>query len=307
MARAVKIGERLVGEGQPCFIVAEIGINHNGDLSLAKKLIDAAALAGTDAVKFQKRTPEVCVPRDQWDILRETPWGLITYLEYRRRVEFGATEYADIDRYCKDRGIAWFASCWDDDSVDFLEQLDPVCFKIPSAALTDDRLLAHAAAKGRPVIISTGMSTMEEIRHAVSLLDPKRTIICHSTSTYPCSPDELNLRMISTLSKEFECPIGYSGHDVGLSTTYASVVLGACLVERHITLDRAMWGTDQAASIEPWGFMRLVRDIHTTELALGDGNKRVYESEVPAMRRLRRVGASIPGDEQVEPAGADRG
>jgi N-acetylneuraminate synthase len=292
MAKVVKIGERLVGEQQPCFIVAEIGINHNGDLSLAKRLIDAAALAGVDAVKFQKRTPEVCVPRDQWDVTRETPWGLITYLDYRHRVEFDASDYAEIDRYCKEKGMVWFASCWDEASVDFLEQFDLVCYKIPSAALTDDRLLQHTAAKGRPLIISTGMSTMEEIRHAVSLVDQEQIIVCHSTSTYPCSAAELNLRMISTLRKEFDCPIGYSGHDVGLPTTYASVVLGACLVERHITLDRAMWGTDQAASVEPWGFMRLVRDIHQTEVALGDGTKRVYESEIPAMRKLRRVGAS---------------
>lgn len=294
MAKTVQIGARLVGEQQPCYIVSEIGINHNGDLSLAKRLIDAAVLAGVDAVKFQKRTPEVCVPREQWDIKRETPWGLITYLEYRHRTEFDAGQYAEIDRYCKEKGVAWFASCWDEPSVDFLEQFNPVCYKIPSAALTDDELLKYTAAKGRPLIISTGMSTMEEIRHAVSLLDQKELIVCHSTSTYPCRPAELNLRMIETLRREFQCPIGYSGHDVGLSTTYASVVLGACLVERHITLDRAMWGTDQAASVEPHGFVRLVRDIRMTEQALGDGLKRVYASEVPAMQKLRRVGASIP-------------
>lgn len=294
MSKTVQIGARLIGEKQPCYIVAEIGINHNGELSLAKKLIDAAVLAGADAVKFQKRTPEVCVPREQWDIKRETPWGLITYLEYRHRIEFDARAYAEIERYCKEKGVAWFASCWDEPSVDFLEQFNPVCYKIPSAALTDDELLKYAAAQGRPLIISTGMSTMEEIRHAVSLLDQKELIVCHSTSTYPCRPAELNLRMINTLQREFTCPIGYSGHDVGLSTTYASVVLGACLVERHITLDRAMWGTDQAASVEPHGFVRLVRDIRMTEAALGDGQKRVYASEVPAMRKLRRVGASIP-------------
>ncbi|MGH9890574.1 MAG: N-acetylneuraminate synthase family protein [bacterium] len=294
MSKTVQIGARLIGEKQPCYIVAEIGINHNGELSLAKKLIDAAVLAGADAVKFQKRTPEVCVPREQWDIKRETPWGLITYLEYRHRIEFDARAYAEIERYCKEKGVAWFASCWDEPSVDFLEQFNPVCYKIPSAALTDDELLKYAAGRGRPLIISTGMSTMEEIRHAVSLLDQKELIVCHSTSTYPCRPAELNLRMINTLQREFTCPIGYSGHDVGLSTTYASVVLGACLVERHITLDRAMWGTDQAASVEPHGFVRLVRDIRMTEAALGDGQKRVYASEVPAMRKLRRVGASIP-------------
>lgn len=294
MANAVEIGGHLVGDGQPCFIVAEIGINHNGDLNVAKKLIDAAVLAGVDAVKFQKRTPELCVPRDQWNIMRETPWGLLSYLEYRHRIEFDARGYAEIDRYCKDKGVIWFASCWDEPSVDFMEQFDPACYKIPSASLTDDKLLQYTAAKGRVLVVSTGMSTMEEIRHAVSLLDQERIVICHATSTYPCAPTELNLRMITTLRKEFNCPIGYSGHDVGLSTTYASVVLGACLVERHITVDRAMWGTDQAASVEPWGFMRLVRDIRLTETALGDGLKRVYPSELPAMRKLRRVGASLP-------------
>ena len=294
MAKAVRIGGHLVGDGQPCFIVAEIGINHNGDLNVAKKLIDAAVVAGVNAVKFQKRTPELCVPRDQWDIMRETPWGLLSYLEYRHRIEFDARGYAEIDRYCKEKGVIWFASCWDEPSVDFMEQFNPACYKIPSAALTDDQLLQYTAAKGRVLIVSTGMSTMEEIRHAVSLLDQEHIVICHATSTYPCAPAELNLRMITTLRKEFACPVGYSGHDVGLSTTYASVVLGACLVERHITVDRAMWGTDQAASVEPWGFMRLVRDIRLTETALGDGLKRVYSSELPAMRKLRRVGASLP-------------
>jgi len=298
MAKAVQIGSHLVGDGQPCFIVAEIGINHNGDLSVAKKLIDAAVLAGVDAVKFQKRTPELCVPRDQWSIMRETPWGLLSYLEYRHRIEFDARAYAEIDRYCKEKGVIWFASCWDEPSVDFMEQFDPACYKIPSASLTDDKLLQHTASKGRVLVVSTGMSTMEEIRHAVSLLDQDRIVICHATSTYPCAPAELNLRMITTLRREFDCPIGYSGHDVGLSTTYASVVLGACLVERHITVDRAMWGTDQAASVEPWGFMRLVRDIRLTEVALGDGLKRVYASELPAMRKLRRVGASAVREER---------
>jgi len=288
--KVVNIGGRPVGEGYPVFIIAEIGINHNGDIEIAKKLIDAAVLAGADAVKFQKRTPELCVPPEQRDILRETPWGLMTYLEYRRRLEFGQKEYEEIDRYCKERNIMWFASVWDQPSVDFMEQFDPPCYKIPSACLTDDDLLRYVNKTGRPVILSTGMSTMEQIRHAASLIDPDRLLIAHCTSTYPCKPEELNLRVIETLRRELDCPIGYSGHEVGLQTTYAAVVLGACFVERHITLDRAMWGSDQAASVEPWGFMRLVRDIRVIELALGDGVKRVYESELPAMMRLRRVG-----------------
>ncbi len=289
MARTIRIGERLVGEGQPVYIVAEIGINHNGDVEIAKRLIDAAKLAGCDAVKFQKRTPELCVPPEQRNIPRETPWGLITYMEYRYKVEFGYEQYAEIDRYCKQQGIAWFASCWDIPSVDFIEQFNPPCYKVASASLTDDALLKRINDTGKPVLLSTGMSTMEEIRHAVSLIDPDRLIIMHSTSTYPCPPAELNLRMIQTLAREFGLLVGYSGHEVGLQTTYAAVVLGACVVERHITLDRAMWGTDQAASVEPGGFMRLVRDIRVIEQALGDGVKRVYESEIAARAKLRRV------------------
>jgi len=289
MAQTVRIGSRWVGEGQPVYIVAEIGINHNGDVEIAKRLIDAAKLAGCDAVKFQKRTPELCVPPEQRNIPRETPWGLITYMEYRYKVEFGYEQYAEIDRYCKQQGIAWFASCWDIPSVDFIEQFDPPCYKVASASLTDDELLLRLNATGKPILLSTGMSTMDEIRHAVSLLDHDRLIILHSTSTYPCPPNELNLRMIQTLKREFGLPVGYSGHEVGLQTTYAAVVLGACVVERHITLDRAMWGSDQAASVEPGGFMRLVRDIRVIEQALGDGVKRVYESELAARAKLRRV------------------
>lgn len=289
MPNVIKIGERSIGNGYPVYVVAEIGINHNGDLATAKKLIDAAALAGCDAVKFQKRTPELCVPSDQRSTMRETPWGNMTYLEYRRRIEFGKNEYAEIDHYCRERGIIWFASCWDEPSVDFIEQFAPVCYKIASASLTDDGLLKYINDKGRPIILSTGMSTMQEIRHAVSLLDGNQLLVAHCTSSYPCKPEELNLRMIQTLRQAFDTPVGYSGHEVGLQTTYAAVVLGACFVERHITLDRTMWGSDQAASIEPWGLMRLVRDIRVIEQAMGDGHKRVYDSEQPILERLRRV------------------
>ncbi len=290
MANTVQIGSQLVGAGEPCFVIAEIGINHNGDLNVAKKLIDAAALAGCDAVKFQKRTPELCVPEEQRDVLRETPWGVMTYMDYRYRVEFDEAGYAEIDRYCREKGIVWFASPWDVPSIDFLEAFEPACHKVASASLTDDALLERLRATGRPVMLSTGMSTMEQIRHAVSKLDPDQLLIAHSTSAYPCAAEELNLRMIDTLASEFDCPIGYSGHEVGLQTTYAAVVLGASFVERHITLDRAMWGSDQAASVEPWGFMRLVRDLRTIETALGDGEKRVYDSERSAMQKLRLTG-----------------
>ena len=290
---SVKLGNHLVGDGHPVYIVAEIGINHNGDVDVAKRLIDAAALAGCQAVKFQKRTPELCVPPEQRDVVRETPWGMMTYLEYRHRVEFGEAEYAMLDRYCHEKGIDWFASCWDAPSVDFIERFSPACYKIPSASLTDDELLRYTSMTGRPIILSTGMSTMEQIRHAVGLMDRDRLVITHATSTYPCQAGELNLRMLETLKREFDCPIGYSGHEVGLQTTHAAVALGARLIERHITLDRATWGTDQAASVEPWGLMRLVRDIRVIETALGDGVKRVYSSELPVMAKLRRSSAAV--------------
>ena len=291
MTARVSLGRRAVGDGQPCYLIAEIGINHNGDLKIAKRLVDTAAVAGCDAVKFQKRTPELSVPADQRDIPRETPWGVMSYLEYRRRMEFGEREYAELDRHCRDRDIAWFASVWDLPSVEFLERFDPICVKIPSACLTDEALLRRVAATGRAVMLSTGMSTMDEIRRAAALLPRDRLLLAHATSAYPCAPEELNLQLIPALRAEFGVPVGYSGHEVGLQTTYAAVVLGACFVERHITLDRAMWGSDQAASIEPGGLLRLTRDIRVIESAMGDGVKRVYESERPALKRLRRTPA----------------
>ena len=288
MANKVKIGNRWVGDGEPCFVVAEIGINHNGDVELAKRLIDAAVLAGCDAVKFQKRTIEVVYTPEELARLRESPFGS-TNGDLKRGLEFGQEEYEIIDKYCKERNILWFASCWDEGSVDFIDQFDPPCYKIASACLTDDNLLRYTRSKGKPIILSTGMSTMDQIRHAVGILGLDDLVVLHCTSTYPSKPEELNLSMIRTLQKEFDCPIGYSGHEVGLATTLAAVVLGAKVVERHITLDRAMWGSDQAASVEPHGFARLVRDIRVFERALSDGVKRVYESEVPIMKKLRRV------------------
>ncbi|MBW2519171.1 MAG: N-acetylneuraminate synthase family protein [Deltaproteobacteria bacterium] len=288
MTQRVNIGGKDIGDGCPVYVIAEIGLNHNGDVDLAKKLIDAASLAGCDAVKFQKRTPELCVPKDQRDIPRDTPWGTMTYMEYRYRVEFEKDEFTEIDRYCRDKGMAWFASCWDEQAVDFIEQFNPPCYKMASASLTDTPLLQHTIDTGRPIILSSGMSTMEEIRQGVALVDPKKVLLAHSTSTYPCPPQELNLKMIKTLKQEFNCPIGYSGHETGLQTTCAAVVLGANFVERHITLDRAMWGSDQAASVEPSGFARLVRDIRVIESAMGDGVKKVYDSEIPIRKKLRR-------------------
>ncbi len=290
MAREVRIGNRLVGDGHPTFIIAELGINHNGDLQIAKRMIDAAVHAGVDAVKFQKRTPDVSTPEAQKHKMRETPWGYLPYIEYRHKVEFNEEEYREIDRYCKEKNIPWLVSVWDEPAVDFMEQFDTPAYKIPSAALTDHNLLRYVRKTGKPVILSTGMSTMEQIRRAVNVLGEQDLVIMHCTSTYPCEPDELNLRMIETLRREFpNIPIGYSGHEVGLVPTAVAVALGACMVERHLTLDRAMWGSDQAASVEPGGFERLVKYIRVTEMALGDGIKRVYDSEKPSLMKLRRV------------------
>jgi N-acetylneuraminate synthase len=289
MARVIDIGDRQVGDGHPTYIVAEIGINHNGDLDLAKQLIEAAHQAEVDAVKFQKRTPELCVPPEQQDKMRDTPWGYISYLDYRYKVEFSQEDYQEIDRYCKELGLHWFASVWDEPSVDFMEQFEPVAYKLPSASLTDHGLMKHVRGTGRPMIISSGMSTMEQIEQTVALIGQEDLLLCHSTSTYPCEPEELNLKVIETLRQKFECPIGYSGHEVGLVPSALAVALGACMVERHITLDRAMWGSDQAASVEPGGFRKLVKYIRVTEESLGDGVKKVYDSELPSLEKLRRV------------------
>ncbi len=285
----VKIGNRYVGDGHPAFVIAEIGINHNGSLDFAKQLIEGAALAGCDAVKFQKRTPDICVPPDQRNIERDTPWGRMTYIDYRYKVEFGRGEYMEIDKCCKTHGIFWFASCWDEEAVDFMEQFDPPCYKAASASLTDLLLLKKTIETGRPLIISTGMSTMDEIDQAVLALGHHNLLIAHTNSTYPCPVEELNLRMIQTLKTTYpDIPVGYSGHEVGLSTTWASVALGATFVERHVTLDRSMWGSDQAASVEISGMQRLVSNIRDIEKAMGDGVKRVYDGEVAARIKLRR-------------------
>jgi sialic acid synthase SpsE len=292
--RLRRIGDSLVGPGQPVYVIGEIGINHNGDLRNTFALIDAAKAAGMDAVKFQKRTPEVCTPRDQWDIERDTPWGRMTYLDYRHRVEFGAEDYRQIDEYCQEVGIDWFASPWDVESVDFLGAFNQPAFKVASACLTDDTLLRAVRATGKTVILSTGMSTPDQIRHAVEVLGSRNIILCHATSTYPALPEQLNLRMIETLAAEYpNVPVGYSGHEVGLQTTLCAVALGAVLVERHITLDRAMWGSDQSASVEPEGMRRLVRDIRVLEASLGDGVKQVYPGEFSAMKKLRRVAGVV--------------
>lgn len=289
MGRMVKIGKFSVGDGYPCFMVAEIGINHNGNVELAKKLIDTAALGGCDAVKFQKRTVEVVYTPEELKKPRENPFGP-TNGDLKRGLEFGLEQYKEIDRYCREKDILWYASCWDEASVDFMEAFNPPCYKIASASLTDDNLLRYHRKCGRPLIISTGMSTLEQIDHAVDVLGTGDLIILHCTSTYPSSVEELNLQVIQTLRERYDVPIGYSGHEVGLASSVAAAAMGACMLERHITLDRAMWGSDQAASIEPQGIWRLVKDVRAIEKSMGDGKKCLYPSEVPVMNKLRRVG-----------------
>lgn len=290
MTREIKLGNKVVGDGHPAYVIAEIGINHNGDLDVARQMIRAAAHAGADAVKFQKRTPEVCTPPEQQKQMRETPWGYISYLDYRYKVEFDKEAYTEIDKLSRELGIDWFVSVWDEQSVDFMEQFDTPAYKIPSASMTDHNLLRHVRKTGRPLIVSTGMSTMEQIHRAMDAVGLDNLIIMHTTSAYPCDPDELNLKMIETLRREFpNNPIGYSGHEVGLVPSAVAVALGATSVERHFTLDRAMWGSDQAASVEPGGFEKLVKYIRVTEQAMGDGVKKVYESEMSSLKKLRRV------------------
>lgn len=287
--KEIRVGGVAVGEGHPCFVVGEIGINHNGDIDIAKRLIDVAEAAGCNAVKFQKRTVDVVYSAEELAKPRESPFGT-TNGELKYGLEFGSEEYAEIDRTCKEHGLLWFASCWDEASVDFIDEFDVPCYKIASASLTDDGLLRHTrkAAGARPIILSTGMSTIEQIDHAVEVLGKDNLLIMHACSTYPAYYEELNLKVIDVLRKRYGVPVGYSGHETGLPSSVAAVALGACMVERHITLDRSMWGTDQAASLEPSGLTRLVRDIRLIEKSMGDGVKRVIEREMPIMKKLRR-------------------
>lgn len=288
----VSIGSRVIGGGRPAYVIAEIGLNHNGDVDIAKRLIDVAARAGADAVKFQKRTPEISTPEHMRDVPRETPWGTMTYLEYRRRVEFGRDEYVEIGDHATMLGLDWFASPWDVPSVAFLEDLNVVAHKVASASLTDSELLLALRDTGKPVILSTGMSTIEQIDRALDTLGTDRVVLMHATSTYPLEPEEANLRAIATLRDRYPgIPVGYSGHERGLQISLAAVAIGAVAVERHITLDRTMWGSDHAASLEPGGLDHLVRDIRVIESALGDGVKRVFDSERAPMAKLRRVSA----------------
>jgi N-acetylneuraminate synthase len=285
--KTVRVGNRLVGKGQPCLFIAEIGINHNGDVDLAKKLISAAALAGAEVVKFQKRTVDVVYTAEELARPRESPFGA-TNGDLKHGLEFGPEQYAALDRYCREHGMLWTASCWDEASVDFIERYDPPFYKIASASLTDAGLLRHHRALKKPLFLSTGMSTLAEVDRAVEILGSDDLVLLHTTSTYPSKIEELNLQVIRALQERYRVPVGYSGHETGLATTAAAVALGACVVERHITLDRAMWGSDQAASIEPHGFAKLIKDCRAIERAMGDGRKVVFESEVPVKAKLRR-------------------
>jgi N-acetylneuraminate synthase len=285
----VKIGNTLIGDGHPCFVIAEIGINHNGDIDVAKKLIDLAKFSGCDAVKFQKRTIDVIYKPEELARPRESPFGN-TNGDLKYGLEFEFEEYQEIDRYCKEKSIQWFASCWDEGSVNFIDQFDVPCYKIASPSLTDDNLIRYTKSKGKPIILSTGMSTIEQIDHAVEVLGRNDLVILHATSTYPAQYDELNLAVIPTLKQRYGLPVGYSGHETGIPSSVAVVALGACVVERHITLDRAMWGSDQAASLGPGGIIKMVSGIRLMETAMGDGIKRVIERELPIIKKLRRNG-----------------
>lgn len=320
MNSSVKIGEKLVGDNHPVFIVAEIGINHNGSVTLAKQLIDVAVSCGCDAVKFQKRTvpvvyteSELVKPREVYpDIISEAlKRGVLSAESVRRlkasnyqettngdlkwALELTHEEYAEINSYCKEKGIVWFASPWDEESVDFLETLNVPCHKIASPSLTDDGLLRHIRRTGKPVILSTGMSDLKMIEHAVSVLGTENLIIMHCTSFYSeVTADNrvltlLNLKGIRILRERFnDVPIGFSGNDAGIMPTYATVAMGACAVEKHLTLNHAMWGSDQKASVEPGKFKDLCRMIRELEVAMGDGVIQIYQEEIGNMKKLRR-------------------
>lgn len=288
--QVIQIGTKTIGSGHPCYVIAEIGINHNGDVDLAKRLISVAVSSGCDAVKFQKRTVEIVYSAEELGRPRESPFGA-TNGDLKRALEFSYEDFVEIDQYCRAVKIPWFASCWDEPSVDLISRFEVPCFKIASASLTDDHLLRYTRATGKPILLSTGMSTVEEIDHAVEVLGKQDLVMLHACSTYPAYYEELNLQAIRTLQTRYGVPVGYSGHESGLPSSIAAVALGACIIERHITTDRAMWGSDQAASLEPNGITKLVSYIRVVERSLGDGVKRVLEREQPILKKLRRVGA----------------
>lgn len=277
------------------YLIGEIGINHNGNLEITKKLIAAAYACNWDCVKFQKRTPDICVPDKQKYVIRYTPWGAITYLEYKKKLEFEKKEYDYIDKYCKDKPIDWSASVWDLESLDFLLQYDVPFIKIPSALLTDDKLLKRVSKTGKTIILSTGMSTIEEIDKAVNIIQKgiKRAddlILMHCCSTYPTPIEEINLNIIPFLKKRFDwCRIGFSDHTYDLESSVVATALGVDVIEKHITLDHKLFGTDQSSSLEVHAMDMLRKRIKDVRIMMGDGIKKVTEGEKLIMEKLRKV------------------
>ena len=286
----ISLGNVKVGEGLPPVFVAEIGVNHDGQVDTAMRLVKDAWLAGAHMVKFQKRTPRLCVPKNYWNTPRESRWGTIPYIEFRERMEFGRAEFERLDALCKGKNIPWFASCWDVEALEFIEEFDPPCHKVASPCLTDKGLLEAMVDTGRPLIVSTGMSSPSEIAEAVSILQGawERVIICHTTSVYPTPKEMMNLRYIRTLKEKFlDVVVGYSGHERGIIATFGAIALGASYIERHITYDRMKPG-DHSASIEPWQFYQMGTDGTALWASLGDGVKRVYDGEKANARKLRK-------------------
>lgn len=291
MEKKIKIGDRYVGENEPVYFIAEIGINHNGDLQVAKKLIDAAFATDWDCVKFQKRTPDLCVPEDQKNIPRQTPWGEMTYLEYKKRIEFGKNEYDFINAYCKDKPIQWTASVWDTQSLDFILNYDIPFIKIPSAMLGNTELLIKCAETEKPLFVSTGMSSFIEIDEAVNCLEKYAKggyVLFHTNSAYPTPEEEINIQMIATLKNRYNCIMGYSGHEMELYPTTYAAIFGAKVIERHITLNHKMWGTDQGSSLEINGMFILKKRISAIGIIIGDGIKVLSESEMKVREKLRK-------------------
>jgi len=271
------------------YLIGEIGINHNGDLQIVKKLIDAAFACSWDCVKFQKRDPDICVPEDQKNIIRDTPWGKMTYLKYKHKMEFGKKEYDYIDRYCREKPISWAASVWDMPSLEFISNYEIPFIKIPSAKLTEKKLIKEACLTKKTIILSTGMSTIEEIDETVAILEKYacQYVLMHCNSSYPTPIDEINLKCIQTLRNRYKCIVGYSAHEYGLEPTVFASLLGAVVIERHITLDHDMWGTDQSSSIEVMGMDMLKKRIRGVNTILGDGKKRITKSEMNIRKKLR--------------------
>ncbi len=267
--------------GKKIYLIGEIGINHNGSLRLAKKLIDQAKKCNFDFVKFQKRTPEICVPNKKKEILKQTPWGNMTYLDYKYKIEFGKKEFDQIDKYCKKVKIDWFSSAWDIPSLNFLRTYKNKFNKVASAMLTNKDLLNKISQQRKTTFISTGMSTYEDIDNAVKIFKKNKCkfILMHSVSSYPCPESDLNLRMIQMLKKKYKCEVGYSGHEVSVGPSTFAIALGANYVERHITLDRTMWGTDQSASLEYNGMLQLSNLARKFENCIGNGIKKITKDE----------------------------